>query len=260
MLTPMTKNYQQRDDARKRIQERYSSEREVEDATRLGYTVPMPAREALIRVMAAAENPGRSYGYGPDEPDREDLLAALALVDEAREQLDNFELRLIRQSRQREISWTDIAVPLGMRTRQSAESRAMRLERAAITADGTRDVAQMRARRAADRDLEQWAVANEERLRAAAEALVDSFEAWTQADIQSRVTLTSAVQLLSANLVAGAGGPALWEELRRAAYHLLPYNRRAPKPKGDKAAAAAAAVHELSELQLLASRAQGTRW
>jgi len=260
MLTPMTNDFRRRNEAREHIQGRYSSQQEIEDAARSGYTVPMQAREALIRVMAAAENPGLEYRYGPAEVDREDLLAALALLDEAREQLDNFELRLIQQSRQRAISWTDIAVPLGMRTRQSAESRAMRLERAATTGQGNRDVAQMRARRAADRELEQWATAHEERLRAAAEALVDSSEAWTQTDIESPALLASYVQTLAAHLVAGAGGPALWQQLILASYQLLPFSRSAPKPKGDKAQAAAAAAHELSELRLLASRTKGNRW
>jgi hypothetical protein len=261
MLTPMTDDFARRRTARERIEARYRTRQEHDDITATGYAPPMPVYEALLRVMATAENPAaESRSYGPADPDGEDLLAALALVAEARDELEDFELRLIRRARISEITWTDIAVPLGLRTRQSAESRAMRLERAAGTGHSSRDVARMRAKRAAERDLAQWATAAEERLRTVAGALVDSSEAWADADIQDRPVLASRIQLLAAQLVADAGGPGLWLSIERVGRDLLPCGHTAPKPAGDKAAAATAAVRELEQLQLLASRTRGNRW
>ena len=266
MLTPMTdgvSEFTRRREARERIEERYRTRAEREEAATSGYTVPLQVHDALVRVMSTAEQQSgsdRTLYWAPEDPDDEDLLAGLALIAEAREQIDGFELRMINEARKRGITWTDIAVPLGMRTRQSAESRAMRLQRASTTYGRTRDVGKMRATLAGERALEQWAREAEPRLRAAAEKLVDSSEAWTKSDVEEPTALAAYLQHLAALLVAGAEGPALWAVLYQTTWQLLPDSRSAPKPKGDMAAAAAVAVHELGELRLLASRAQGNRW
>lgn len=262
MLTPMTNEYERREAALERIQDRYCTPREREDQERFGGSRRMPVHEALMRVssVADARDGEHPYNYAPADPDGEDLLAALALVAEAREQLETVELRLIRQARTREITWTDIAVPLGLRTRQSAESRALRLERAHVTAHGSRDVGRMRAAKAGERDLQQWATDTETRLRTAAEALVDSSEAWAEADLGDRMVFNGYVQVLATRLVSGSPGPALWSGIEAVAFHLLPRDRRAPKPTGAKATAAAAAVHEVEQLRMLARNARGFRW
>ncbi|MBC3844731.1 hypothetical protein GXW82_44565 [Streptacidiphilus sp. 4-A2] len=115
----MTNEYERREAALERIQDRYRTPREREDQEQFGGSRRMPVHEALMRVnsVADARDGEHPYHYAPADPDGEDLLAALALVAEAREQLERIELRLIRQARTREITWTDIAVPLGLRTR-----------------------------------------------------------------------------------------------------------------------------------------------
>jgi len=74
--------------------------------------------ERLDAVLAAlAESP----------PDRGHLAAALALVPRLREELDSIERALIDTARESGASWTDIASALGLRSRQAAEQRRLRL-------------------------------------------------------------------------------------------------------------------------------------
>ena len=258
MLTPMTNESERRRAARERLEARYWSRQEREDEQPCGFTAPLLLHTVLDRVMVTAENQGNHPTYAPEDPDSDDLLAALALVGEAREQLDDFELRLIREARRREVTWTDLASSLGMRTRQSAESRAVRLERAATTSHQSRDVGQMRAKRAGERNLERWATMTEPRLRATAEAVVDSSAAWGDTDVEDRAAFAGHIQALAAHLVSGAEGLALWSALQAVSGQLLPSHRRNPKPGGDVAAAATAAAHELDQLLVLANRAKDT--
>jgi hypothetical protein len=258
MLTPMTDDLMRRQTARDRIEERYRTPQERNEIAVGGHTDPLPVHEVLLRVLSTAENPTNVVrDQGPADPDGEDILAALALVVEAREQLEDFEVRLIRQAREREITWTDIAVPLGLRTRQSAESRAMRLERAAATGHTSRDVAATRNQKAGERRTRAWATAQEERLRAIAEQAVDTSPAWPdpmERDLPH--TFAAVLQTLAAQLTSGAPGPALWDTLAALCWFLVPLDGRAPQPAGEHARAAKAVARQLSELRLLASRAR----
>lgn len=100
----------------------------------------------------------------PDPAD-DDLLAALAALRRARADLDATERALIERARERRVPWPRIAGALGLRSRQAAEQRLLRL-----SADRGRDPAS--ARQARDRqrtadDANGQAVAD---LRAAARA------------------------------------------------------------------------------------------
>jgi hypothetical protein len=113
---------------------------------------------AVYAVRAAA------YGYqtrlpGGEAPQVpvEDVLAALAQMVEVRANLDALELDMVRAARGREASWQRIADSPGLDTRQSAESRALRLERA-VQHHGSsgQDVAAQRLNRARQRTADAW--------------------------------------------------------------------------------------------------------
>ncbi|WP_394427421.1 hypothetical protein [Streptomyces sp. SGAir0957] len=80
----------------------------------------------------------------------EEILAALSHLEQARGELDGKELMLIRAARAQAVSWQRIAGALGLDTRQSAESRAARLQRALSTdsGEGMRSVAAARREKA----------------------------------------------------------------------------------------------------------------
>lgn len=61
-------------------------------------------------------------------PDLDDVLAALSVVPERRAELDGLERALIDTARDAGASWTQIADALGLRSRQAAEQRRLRLD------------------------------------------------------------------------------------------------------------------------------------
>ncbi|RKR87915.1 hypothetical protein BDK92_2218 [Micromonospora pisi] len=61
------------------------------------------------------------------DPTPEQLLAALALLDGVRADLDRIERALIESARDRRTSWARIAAALGLTSRQAAEQRWLRL-------------------------------------------------------------------------------------------------------------------------------------
>jgi hypothetical protein len=156
------------------------------------------------------------------------------------------------------VPWIQLAHALGLTTRQSAESRAMRLERAAATGHSSRDVAATRNQKAGERRTYAWATAQEERLRAIAEQAVDTSPAWPdpmQRDLP-HYTFAAVMQTLAAQLASGAPGPALWSTLAALCGFLVPLDGRAPQPAGEHARAAKAVARQLGELRLSASRAR----
>ncbi|MCI3223073.1 hypothetical protein [Streptomyces sp. NP-1717] len=80
----------------------------------------------MYAVRAAAYDSARAGEEAPEVP-VDDVLAALTMLDEARARLDA--LNLLRAARSRDASWATVADALGLSARQSAESRALRLER-----------------------------------------------------------------------------------------------------------------------------------
>ncbi|GHI97982.1 hypothetical protein [Streptomyces olivaceus] len=196
-----------------------------------------------IRVMQAVR--AQAFGYfardGEEAPEVpvEDLLAALTQVEEARARLDALEGDLIRGARNRKASWQRIADSLGAATRQAAEARATRLERAATSPSRDRDVHTQRGERARRRAVEAWCAAHLPRIRETAAALVDVAGAWPELadDFLAPLTLRSMDARLRAE--DGGDGAQLVEELESMRMRLLPYGKPPPEPSGERAGEAA---------------------
>lgn len=99
--------------------------------------------------------------------ERPDVLSALALTTRLRADLDRAERQLIRLARDRGASWQEIAVSLGLRSRQAAEQRWLRLSGAS-----SRDVTETRRQRSVDKSTGEQIVA----LRAAVAELTDQVD------------------------------------------------------------------------------------
>ncbi|MEU3792416.1 type III effector protein [Streptomyces fructofermentans] len=111
---------------------------------------------AALRAMAQAMRTAREAGHtSPDEP--EQALAALLLLREVREHLAAWEPELIETARRAGASWTDLAHPLGVASRQAAERRYLRVRPGEAGATKEQRVQATRGRRAADRSVTSWA-------------------------------------------------------------------------------------------------------
>lgn len=97
-----------------------------------------------------------------ERPAKGEALAALALVADLREDLDAAERRLIGGLRDQGVSWQEIAGALGLRSRQAAEQRWLRLSGSA-----GRDAAGARAERRRQRSADKAAGEEVIELRAA---------------------------------------------------------------------------------------------
>ena len=102
------------------------------------------------------------------EPSRADVNASLTLVGGLRRDLDRIEHRLIGMARSAGVGWQEIADSLGLRSRQAAEQRYLRLD-----ASAEPDIGAVRRRLARRREMDARADARAARLRAAADALID---------------------------------------------------------------------------------------
>ncbi|MGW6979619.1 hypothetical protein ACWGE1_09245 [Streptomyces sp. NPDC054932] len=198
--------------------------------------------EAMRKVHTAA------FGYAPGGSGpvpQEDVLAALTQVAEARQRLDTLERGLIEQARSSGASWQKLADAQGFATRQSAETRALRLQRAASISGG-RDVAAQRLSQARKRAGEAWCLECEDRIRDLCDDLVDTAAAWPH--LTSDPYAASIVHELVATLTAGGNGVALMRTLSRLHRFLSPYGKPQPEPCGRQAAAAVKARNELKAL------------
>ncbi|MFC4001795.1 HSP18 transcriptional regulator [Prauserella oleivorans] len=106
------------------------------------------------------------------------VLAALVLLRELREDLAGWEPQLIAIARELGASWADLAPALGVASRQAAERRYLRLRKSegapeGLTADGR--VQAERDRRAAERAVTAWARENSATVRRLA-AMVSAAE------------------------------------------------------------------------------------
>lgn len=132
-----------------------------------------------------------------------DLLAALASVANERKRLDATERHLITEARAQGIGWARIASVLGLRSRQAAEQRWLRL-----SADVGRDPAATRQHRARQRLIDTLAGAVVVDLReavAAAHHFIDSHSGWDDlgsAAILSRATVSAALDAPPGGLFA----------------------------------------------------------
>ncbi|MFF7256186.1 HSP18 transcriptional regulator [Streptomyces microflavus] len=113
---------------------------------------------------ATADQPEGSAGG----PDRDRALASLQLLRELRERLAGWETGLIEAARTAGASWTDLAEPLGVASRQAAERRYLRLRPGSLGSTGEQRVKATRDRRAADRTITTWARENAADLRSLA--------------------------------------------------------------------------------------------
>ena len=96
------------------------------------------------------------------DPDPEQVLAALALLDGVRADLDRIERVLIGSARDRRTSWARIATALGLASRQAAEQRWLRLR-----GEAGRDPIQVRGSQQRQRIIDNEYGAEIRRLRAA---------------------------------------------------------------------------------------------
>ncbi|MFE9298380.1 hypothetical protein [Streptomyces niveus] len=165
----------------------------------------------------------------------EDVLAALTMMDDDRARLDALEHDLLRAARSRDASWATVADALGLSTRQSAESRALRLERSQKGSD-SRDVAAQRADRASQRNTDAWLVAHEERIRIICEQIIDATPAWPHLTANP----LARVHRLAAILASGAGPAHLADRLAELRLEIAPYDGTR-EPVGPRAGAAAEA-------------------
>ena len=95
-----------------------------------------------------------------------EVLTALAMLRRLREDLADWEPRLITAAREHGVSWASLAAALGVTSRQAAERRYLRL-RPSLSGESTGEqrVQAERTRRAGDRAVAQWARRNSAVLR-----------------------------------------------------------------------------------------------
>ncbi|MFD9697796.1 HSP18 transcriptional regulator [Lentzea sp. NPDC059081] len=101
-------------------------------------------------VRSAAAEPGTAT----------EVLAALMLLRQLRDELSGWEPRLIEAARALGTSWADLAPALGVASRQAAEKRYLRVRRTGETGTGDERVQAERDRRAGDKAVTAWAREN----------------------------------------------------------------------------------------------------
>ena len=106
-------------------------------------------------VRAAAASPGTAT----------EVLAALMLLRQLRDELSGWEPQLIEAARALGTSWADLAPALGVASRQAAEKRYLRVRRTGEGGTGDERVQAERDRRAGDKAVAAWAQRNADVLR-----------------------------------------------------------------------------------------------
>ncbi|MFE3143379.1 hypothetical protein [Streptomyces scopuliridis] len=212
--------------ARELLKERYNDGNDFADPVRVMYA-----------VRAAAY--GHLTGEGEEVPrvPADDVLAALTMLDDARARLDALEHDLLRAARSRDASWATVAGALGLSTRQSAESRALRLERSRKAFSDGRDVAAQRADRTRQRNADAWLVAHEERIRTVCGQIVDTTAAWPHLTSNPLARVHRLAAALA--LAAAPADPA--DQLTELRVEIAPYGGPPRDPTGPQAGAAAEA-------------------
>ncbi|MET9776459.1 type III effector protein [Streptomyces sp. NPDC006367] len=125
------------------------------------------ARAALAAIEEAVRTARASRPEDPPgaEVSSDQVLSALLLLREMRDELAGWETALIETAREAGASWAELAHPLGVSSRQAAERRYLRLRPGAPGTTGDQRVQATRERRAADRALAAWARENAADLR-----------------------------------------------------------------------------------------------
>jgi hypothetical protein len=109
---------------------------------------------------------------GRESPVRDEVLAALALIPGLRADLDALESGAIDAARSCGAGWAEIALALGLRSRQAAEQRRLRLG----THTEGRDVGEVRERRRRQREADATAGKTIVALREAVTALAAAID------------------------------------------------------------------------------------
>jgi hypothetical protein len=207
--------------ARERLRERYARGR--------GYIDPV---RVMLDVRAAAQKDGAHDTAEGGTETAQDILAALTLIRDARFDLDLLEYDLIQAARAHRASWTEIADHLALKTRQSAETRSVRLE-AAVQSRKDRDVDRQRAERARQRNADAWCGEHAQRIRTVAHRLADVAGSWPQMQPDAARRLRE---------LAETQDPiALVERMNEVRFTLAPYGLEPPAPVGSRATEAAEA-------------------
>jgi hypothetical protein len=115
--------------------------------------------DALREAQQEAPN-ALDAGPGPEQ-----ALASLMLLRQVRERLAGWETGLIETARDAGASWADLALPLGVASRQAAERRYLRGRPGPAGTTGEQRVTATRQARAADRTTAAWARRNAADLR-----------------------------------------------------------------------------------------------
>lgn len=119
---------------------------------------PSAAAGAMGLVQRVAE--------GREHPSSTELLAALVVLRQLRDDLARWEPELITAARELGTSWAAIAPALGLASRQAAERRYLRLSPLPSGTSGAEQrVREVRDQRAADRAVGEWARKNSAVLR-----------------------------------------------------------------------------------------------
>ncbi|MFC8228971.1 type III effector protein [Streptomyces sp. NPDC057287] len=118
------------------------------------------ALSSIDGAVRTAQSPTPPSHPASEAATSEQVLAALLLLRELREQLAAWEPGLIEAARKAGTSWADLAHPLGVASRQAAERRYLRVRPGAPGATGEQRVEATRSDRAADRSVATWARSN----------------------------------------------------------------------------------------------------
>lgn len=210
---------------------------------------PRVTGQQVLDAVLLAVGGYAPYGQEPREVPEEEALAALTQIEEAREHMDRTELRLITAARERGASWQKVADSLGLGTRQSAETRALRLERAVQGYNSRgRDVGSQRLDKARKRAADAWCEEHADRIRGVCERLVDSSEAWGKT-VSADLTAQSHFHSMGARLASDATAVSLYDAMTSLRFKLAPHGEETPVPTGKQAKAATWARIDMLELE-----------
>ncbi|MFD8754072.1 type III effector protein [Kitasatospora sp. NPDC059577] len=130
----------------------------------------LAAAAALGTMDATARTARHAPADTADQRDPQQALSALLMLRHLREELAGWETGLIETARGAGATWTDLAEPMGVRSRQAAERRYLRMRPDSdagteVGSTGEQRVRAARDQRAADRAVTTWARDNAADLR-----------------------------------------------------------------------------------------------
>lgn len=153
-------------------------------------------------VRAAAASPGSAT----------EVLAALMLLRQLRDELSGWEPQLIEAARALGTSWADLAPALGVASRQAAEKKYLRSRRTGESGTGDERVQAERDRRAGDKAVAVWARENAAVLRMLA-AQVGPHDAGVRQALGNDDAVTLLGPLADAGPGLRAGHPGLADQV-----------------------------------------------